>query len=184
MLRFKNFLETNPEATIQMQLDELRNIQTMASLRPADRVIIFLGAVFDEGSVAANKVEATHDLLAALAPSEIQQRHLIAGFEWFCGTRYPALTKIFAKVLLQLYEAELVEEDTFFAWAGDTTRNEFSAEESMMSYETLESLRMQATPFIKWLQEAEEEDDEDGEEGEDEDDDEDEEADLEDSQEA
>lgn len=172
MLRFKHFLETNPSATIQQQLDELRNIQTMASLRPSDRVIIYLGAVFGEDAVGKNQVEANRDVLAALAPSEIQQRHLIAGFEWFCGTRFPSLTKIFAKVLLQLYEAELVEEDTFFAWAGDTTRNEFSAEESMMTYETLENLRTQATPFIKWLQEAEEE----GEEDDDEEDDEEEEG--------
>jgi len=73
--------------------------------------------------------------------------------------------------LMQLYEAEIVEEDNFLAWAGDTTRNEFTADVSMIDYETLETLRNHAFPFIKWLQEAEEEgegDDDEEEEEEDE----------------
>jgi hypothetical protein len=40
--------------------------------------------------------------------------------------------KYFPIVLKQLFEEELVEEDVFFEWAGDLTRNEFSAEMSMI----------------------------------------------------
>jgi translation initiation factor 5 len=145
-------------------LEELRNIQTMASLRPADRIIIFLGSVFTEDAVTANHVELHNEYLKALAPTEIQQRHLIAGFEWLCGSKFPQFNRLFSKVLMQLYEAEVVEEDTFLAWAADTTRNEFTADDSMIEYETLETLRNHAFPFIKWLQEAEEEGDEDDDE--------------------
>ncbi len=145
--------------------DELRNIQTMASLRPADRIIIFLGAVFTEAAVSAKQVEANKAVLRALAATAIQQRHLIAAVEWLCGTRYPSLVKYFPVLLKQLLDEELVEEDTFFAWAGDFARNEFSAEQSMMCIDTLEQLKGSAAPFIKWLQEAEEE----GEDGEDDD---------------
>jgi hypothetical protein len=38
----------------------------------------------------------------------------------------------------------------------------------MINYDTLESLKLSATPFIKWLQEAEEEGDEEEEEEEEE----------------
>lgn len=179
MERYKLFRTNNATATVVQHLEELRNIQTMASLRPADRIIIFLGSVFTEDAVTANEVENHKEYLIALAPTEIQQRHLIAGFEWFCGSKFPQFNRLFSKVLMQLYEAEVVEEDTFLAWAADTTRNEFTADDSMMEYETLETLRNHAFPFIKWLQEAEEEgeeggdDDDDEEEGEDEGDDED-----------
>jgi len=75
-------------------------------------------------------------------------------------------------LLKQLLDEELVEEDTFLAWAGDFTRNEYSAEQSMVCLDTLEQLKASAQPFITWLMEAEEEgsgdeedEDESGEEG-------------------
>lgn len=54
----------------------------------------------------------------------------------------------------------------YLAWAADTTRNEYTADQSMIEFDTLEQLHAHAKPFITWLQEAEEE-------GNDEDDDED-----------
>jgi len=176
MERYKLFRTNNPDATIVQHLEELRNIQTMASLRPADRIIIFLGAVFTEEAITANEVESQAEMLKALAPSDIQQRHLLAAFEWFCGSKFAQFNRLFSKVLMQLYEAEIVEEDIFLAWAGDTTRNEFTADTSMIEYETLETLRNHAFPFVKWLQEAEEEGEEDDEDEEGEDDEEEEDA--------
>lgn len=56
MVRFKVWLTDNPTATTTMVLDELRSIQTMASLRPADRIIIYLGAVFSDKIIAEKEV--------------------------------------------------------------------------------------------------------------------------------
>ena len=56
-------------------------------------------------------------MLAALAPTAIQQRQLIAAFEWFCGRKYATLVKYFPIVLKLLSDEELVEEEIFFAWA-------------------------------------------------------------------
>lgn len=176
MERYKLFRASNAASSVSQHLDELRNIQTMASLRPADRIIIFLGSVFTEDAIVANQVETHKEYLKALSPTEIQQRHLIAAFEWFCGSKFPQFNRLFSKVLMQLYEAEIVEEDTFLAWAADTTRNEFTADDSMIEYETLETLRNHAFPFVKWLQEAEEEGEDDEEEEEEEGEEEDDEA--------
>lgn len=151
---------TGAAPTTQQIVDELRNIQTMASLRPADRIIIFLGAVFTEDAVSEKQISKHAATLKALAPTDIQQRHLIAAFEWLCGSRYrDKLLRYFPALLKELFDEELVEEDTFLIWATDLTRNEFSAEQSMISLDTLEALKTQAAPFITWLEEAEEEDD-------------------------
>ena len=166
--RLQLWLSDNENPATNVLLDELRNIQTMASLRPSDRVILYLGAVFTENVVPGKEIEKHRGVLSALAATTIQQRHLIAAFEWFCGTRHPTLVRFFPVILKQLLDEELVEEDTFYAWAGDFARNEFSAEQSMMCLDTLEQLKASAAPFIKWLQEAEEEGDEDEEEGDDE----------------
>ena len=77
--------------------------------------------------------------------------------------------KYFPVVLKQLFDEELVEEDVFFEWSADNTRNEFSAEFSMIDIDTLENLKATASLFIIWLQEAEEEGEEE-EESEDEED--------------
>mmetsp|Transcript_11947 Transcript_11947/g.26875 ORF Transcript_11947/g.26875 Transcript_11947/m.26875 type:complete len:273 (-) Transcript_11947:28-846(-) len=148
-------------------LDELRNIQTMASLRPADRVLILLGALFTDALVERKEIRMHSKYLSALSTSTIQQRHLIAAFEWLCGTKYPAKARYFAVVLKDLLEEELVEEDVFLEWAADLTRNEYSAQ-TMVCLDTLEVLKGAAAPFVTWLQEAEEEG-ESGEEDEDED---------------
>jgi len=168
MDRFKLFLSANPTATTEQICDELRNIQTMASLRPADRIIIFLGATFTENMVKENEVSKNATVLRALAASTIQQRHLIAAFEWLCGTRFTSHLKYFPVLLKQLLDEELVEEETFLAWASDFTRNEYSAEQSMVCLDTLEQLKNSAQPFITWLVEAEEEGDSEEEEDEDE----------------
>mmetsp|Transcript_10537 Transcript_10537/g.14544 ORF Transcript_10537/g.14544 Transcript_10537/m.14544 type:complete len:415 (+) Transcript_10537:379-1623(+) len=171
MVRFKVWLTDNPSATTTMMLDELRSIQTMASLRPGDRIIIYLGSVFSDKIITEKEIPTHRGMLAASAPSEPQQRQLIAAFEWFCGVKYPSLLRFFPMILKLLLDEELVEEDVFFAWAGDLTRNDFTAEQSLIDIDTLDALKTSAAPFIKWLQEAEEEgDEEEDEEGEDDDD--------------
>jgi hypothetical protein len=157
MDRLKLWLLDNSNATEAVLLDELRSIQTFAALRPADRIIIYLGAVFNEDAVTAGQIPKHKSVLAALAPTAIQQRHLISAFEWFCGRKYSQLAKYFPVILKQLFDEELVEEDVFFEWAADVTRNEFSAEFSMIDIDTLEHLKASASLFITWLQEAEEE---------------------------
>lgn len=167
MDRLKLWLVDNSNVTETVLLDELRSIQTFAALRPADRIIIYLGAVFSEDVITAGQILAHKNTLAALAPTLIQQRHLISAFEWFCGRRYPQLMKYFPVVLKQLFDEELVEEDVFFEWSADLTRNEFSADLSMIDEDTLEQLKAGASLFIVWLQEAEEEGEEEEEEEED-----------------
>ena len=56
MVRFQLWLTENPAATVTQKLDELRSIQTMSSLRPADRIIIFLGTIFTEKILTENQV--------------------------------------------------------------------------------------------------------------------------------
>lgn len=163
----------NVDAPVDVILEELRIVQTMASLRPASRCIIFLGAVFTEAVIAANQIVVHKPVLKALSPSPIQQRHLIAAWEWFCGTRHPTLLKYFPVILKNLFDEDIVDEEVFLNWGADISRNEHTADFSMISLDTLDQLKTNATPFLKWLEEAEEESD--GEEDEGDEDEEDEE---------
>lgn len=57
---------------------------------------------------------------------------------------------------MQFYEANLVDDDVFLQWGGDTILNEFSVQVGV-GYEALEGLRTAAAPFLIWMEEAEEE---------------------------
>lgn len=146
--------------------------QTIASLRPSSRCIIFIGAVFTEAALTNNEILIHKVTLQALAPSHIQQRHLIAAFEWFSGVKFPQFVRYFPMFLKQLFDEDIVEEDVFVKWGQDISRNEHSADYSMITLDTLDQLKSNAEPFLKWLMEAEEEGDDD-EDSEDDDDSED-----------
>ena len=167
MERFALWRSENPNASITALCDELRAIQTFNALSPADRIIIYIGTVFTEAAITENQVSKHKEILAALSPTPLQQRHLIASMEWFCGTKYPKLLKFFPVILKHLYDEDLVDEEVLLEWASDYTRNDFSSEQSLITLETLEQLKAAARPFITWLQQAEEEGD-DGDEDEEE----------------
>ena len=146
--------ETKGQAAV---LEELRMTQTFASLPILYRPVIFVGSLFTEALVSGKEISIYKEYLMSITGSNmITQRYLIAAFEWFCGTRYPTLTKLFPVVLKQLFDEEMVEEEVFLAWSCDCTRNEYSCDVSLVSDEVLEGLKASAGPFVTWLQEAEE----------------------------
>ena len=139
--------------------DELRAIQTVSSLRPVDRVIIYIGSVFTSALIANSEVAKNQKMLCALAPTPNTQRHIIAAMEWFCGSHHQNLASKFPIVLKQLFDEEIVEEDVFYDWSADYAKNDHSADDSLITIDTLESLKASAQPFVTWLREADEEGD-------------------------
>lgn len=159
--------EVGDDAPIDAVIDKLKTIHTLSGLRPADRMVVVLGAFFTENAHRADEVAKYKALIAALTPTAIHQRHLICAMEWFCGTRCPSLLPFFPAMLKHLYDEDLLEEDTIVSWHTDYNRNEFSTDVSLVNDLTLESLKISADPFMRWLNEAAEEGESEGEEEED-----------------
>jgi translation initiation factor 5 len=157
--------------------EELGVSQLIANLRPADRILIYIGTVMSAAVVSGKEIEKCSDMLSALAKTPETQRYMIAAFEWFCGTVHPTLKSKFPLVLKFLFDGEIVDEVVFLEWYADYAHNDYSADGSLITYEVLEELKQTAGPFITWLREADEEGDEDDEdEEEEEEEEEDEEA--------
>lgn len=152
-------LKSLSAATVTEQLHVLSRIQKTLALSPTEKLMVFLGANFSEDLNVSKAVEQKQEVLSTLAFTPLQQRHLLGAFEWFCGTRHPSLVRSFAKVLMQLYDAEVVEEEVLLKWAKEKSPNIFSADIELLSSETLKALHVAAKPFIRWLKEAEVEDD-------------------------
>jgi translation initiation factor eIF-2B subunit epsilon len=107
-------------------------------------------------------------LLRRFLKSEDDQVELLLTLEEYCagegvfeGAGEPAgplFSAVFAQLLQQLYDADVVDEPAFEAWAGE--KAEADADERVY----LEKAR----PFLDWLATADEDEDEDEEEGSDE----------------
>ena len=192
--RFRGWFNNpaNQNKSKDVIFEELRTIQTFQSLHAKYRSTIFIGAIIFNSIIdptttpttptstatstaltvkdISAKIIANKEYLTSLGNNSSTQRHLIAGFEYFCGVKYASLIKIFPIFLKVMFDNEILEEETILDWSKDLTRNEYSCDDSMIILEILEELREVSQPFITWLQEAEEEDEDGDDEEEDEED--------------
>eukprot|EP00604_Paraphysomonas_vestita_P000708 CAMPEP_0174825160 /NCGR_PEP_ID=MMETSP1107-20130205/42498_1 /TAXON_ID=36770 /ORGANISM="Paraphysomonas vestita, Strain GFlagA" /LENGTH=291 /DNA_ID=CAMNT_0016056529 /DNA_START=1347 /DNA_END=2222 /DNA_ORIENTATION=+ len=179
---FENNSSTNQSLRQQkftQTIEELRSTQTLSSLRPSDRYIIFFGTLFTATSITDNDVLKYKDFLQLLInnKNKHQQRQLLAGTEWLIGIKFPALLPRYSILLKQLYDEDIVEEDVLLEWYYDDNKNEYSMNEGLYTNNDriFENLKESAKLFIKWLEEADEEgedEDDEEEEGEEDNDDE------------
>jgi len=134
-----------------------------------------------DGKLALLKLFKKHlsewvQLLQRFLRSEDDQVELLLTFEEFCseegvfedsGEHGKLFSDIFPQVLQQLYDADVVSEEAFIAWADEKEH----AEEHDRAY------LKKAAKFIEWLRTADEDEDEDEDEDDDDDEDDDEEDD-------
>lgn len=86
------------------------------------------------------------------------QKYLLGGFEQLVGNVHTdSLLPKVPKILQQFYEMDVMEEEVIVDW-------DKKASKKYVSKEMSKEIHTKATPFIKWLQEAEEESSDEGEE--------------------
>ena len=85
--------------------------------------------------------------------SERHAKALLGGIERFIGKDHPDLIPQVPKVLLALYQEDLVSEDVLTAWGS-------KASKKYVDLSTSKKVRKAAEPFLEWLQNAESDEDE------------------------
>lgn len=86
------------------------------------------------------------------------QKYLLGGFEQLVGKVYPdALMPKVPHILKALYDADILEEETIIEWGQKVSKK-------YVSKEIAADIHERASPFVKWLMEAEEESEESSEE--------------------
>uniref|UniRef100_A0A8C8G720 Eukaryotic translation initiation factor 5 n=2 Tax=Oncorhynchus TaxID=8016 RepID=A0A8C8G720_ONCTS len=78
------------------------------------------------------------------------QKYLLGGFECLVKLHQAQLLPRVPVVLKDLYDADLVEEDVILSWAEKVSKK-------YVSKELAKEIHARASPFIRWLKEAEEE---------------------------
>ena len=120
----------------------------MASgLKSQDRIHIYVRAAFDLDCVKQKQITQNAPAVSKITQGKtVMERHLIAAFENLCVDE----PKKFAVVLKQLFDEEVLEEDTILEWAGEG-RTEYTLE--CVDEEQRSALRAEAEPVVCWLME-------------------------------
>lgn len=88
-----------------------------------------------------------------MVTSEKHQKSLLGGIERLVGLTYPELIPAVPKILMALYQNDILEEDVVTQWGTHVSKK-------YVDKETSKKVRKASEPFLKWLEEAEDDSDE------------------------
>jgi len=89
-----------------------------------------------------------------MVTSEKHQKALLGGIERLVGLDHPELVPSVPKILMALYQADVLEEDVVTQWGTHVSRK-------YVDKETSKKVRKASEPFLKWLEEADDDESED-----------------------
>mmetsp|Transcript_16951 Transcript_16951/g.35388 ORF Transcript_16951/g.35388 Transcript_16951/m.35388 type:complete len:408 (-) Transcript_16951:149-1372(-) len=143
----KKFLLDNPDASPSAIAEKVVNEQMASGLKSQDRIHIFIRAAFTVDFFKQKQVEKHAPTISKITQGKtVMERHLISACEFLCAEK----PKNFAVILKQLFDEEVLEEDTIFEWAGEG-RTDYTLES--VDEEHRAQMRAEAEPVVVWLQE-------------------------------
>jgi translation initiation factor 5 len=143
----KKYLSENPSATPTSIAEKVVNEQMASGLKSQDRIHIYVRAAFDLDCIKTKQIHKNAPTVAKITQGKsVMERHLISAFEGLCVEE----PKKFAVVLKQLFDEEVLEEDTILEWAGEG-RTDYTLE--CVDEDQRAALRGEAEPVVCWLQE-------------------------------
>lgn len=89
-----------------------------------------------------------------MVTSEKHQKSLLGGIERLVGLTYPELIPAVPKILMALYQHDILEEDVVTQWGTHVSKK-------YVDKETSKKVRKASEPFLKWLEEADDDSEDD-----------------------
>lgn len=115
-------------------------------------VVLILGQVLFDDNILEQLDEHLGLLVKLIHGDEEFEKDFLGGLERFLGTEKPELIPVLPKILVKLYDKEVVSEEVILLWGSKVLKK-------YVPKETSKKVRKAAKPFIQWLKEAEEESD-------------------------
>mmetsp|Transcript_17689 Transcript_17689/g.38215 ORF Transcript_17689/g.38215 Transcript_17689/m.38215 type:complete len:397 (+) Transcript_17689:295-1485(+) len=149
----KIFLSENPDASPFAIAEKVVNEQMASGLGSQDKMQIFILAAFTTDFFKDKQVEKHAPTIAKITQGKtVMERHLISACEGLCANK----PKNFAVLIKQLFDEEVLEEDTIFEWAGEG-RTDYTLDS--VDEDQRCGMRAEAEPVVVWLQEDDSSDD-------------------------
>lgn len=112
-------------------------------------VLVLVQALFTTDVV--KEIDQYKALLAKMVTSEKHQKSLLGGVERLVGKDYPELVPSVPKILMALYQNDIIEEEVVTQWGTHVSKK-------YVDKETSKKVRKASEPFLKWLEEADDDD--------------------------
>ncbi|THH32599.1 hypothetical protein EUX98_g1571 [Antrodiella citrinella] len=116
---------------------------------------IIVQALFTENAVT--ELPKYMPLFAKMVTSEKHQKALLGGIERLVGIYHPGLIEVVPKILMEFYQADILEEEVVQQWGTHVSKK-------YTDKETSKRVRKASEPFLKWLEEADDSDEDDDDE--------------------
>ena len=150
----KKFLSENPDASPSTIAEKVVNEQMASGLKSQDKILIFIRAAFTPDFFKQKQVQTWAPTIAKITQGKnVMERHLISACENLCADK----PKNFAVIIKQLFDEEVLEEDTILEWAGEG-RTDYTLES--VNEDQRCNMRAEAEPVVVWLQEDDSSDEE------------------------
>ncbi|KAJ7761923.1 domain found in IF2B/IF5-domain-containing protein [Mycena maculata] len=116
------------------------------------KTVLILVTIFSEDVLT--EIPNFSPLLKKMVTSEKHQKALLGGIERLVGLAYPDLLPQVPKILMALYQDDILDEDVVTNWGTHVSKK-------YTDKETSKKVRKASEPFLKWLEEADDDDDDD-----------------------
>lgn len=139
------------KGSLPSDVDIYKKVVELDLLQKPDVVLVLAQVLFDNDIL--EQLEEHLGLLAKLINgNEDFEKAFLGGLERFLGLEKPELIPIVPKILVKLYDKELVSEEMILSWGSKVSKKYVPKDVS-------KKVRKAAKPFITWLKEADEESD-------------------------
>jgi len=124
--------------------DKLNELKNSGGVSDAEFVPALFEAIMGKDATTMDPIIKEKEVVKKFVGGKDAQIALLQAVEKFCGETNTALLSKVAIIIKQLYDEELLEEESIFEWADDKNG-------------AIAKVRDNAAPIIKWLKEADEE---------------------------
>ncbi|KAF9450070.1 hypothetical protein P691DRAFT_702024 [Macrolepiota fuliginosa MF-IS2] len=135
-------------------VDVYKKVQDLGIEKKHKAVLVLMQALFTDEAVT--EIRNYLPLFKKMISSERHQKALLGGLERLVGLMQPSLVPVVPKLLMEFYQADILEEEVITQWGTHVSKK-------YVDKETSKRVRKASEPFLKWLEEAEDDEDEDDE---------------------
>ncbi|KAF8206261.1 domain found in IF2B/IF5-domain-containing protein [Mycena galopus ATCC 62051] len=148
--QFGNWIMEAPEPDDQKALNiAIYKKAEELGIEKKHKTVLILVTIFTEDAVA--EIPKFAPLLKKMVTSEKHQKALLGGIERLVGLAHPDLMPQVPKILMALYQDDIIEEDVVTEWGTHVSKK-------YTDKDTSKRVRKASAPFLKWLEEADDDD--------------------------
>jgi len=153
--QFGRWVEENRDSADIGAVQIYKKAEELGVEKKHKAVLVLVQALFT--TEIATEISQYKALLAKMVTSEKHQKSLLGGIERFVGKTHPELVPAVPKILMALYQNDIIEEEVVTQWGTHVSKK-------YVDKETSKKVRKASEPFLKWLEEADDDDEDEDDE--------------------